>query len=149
MRSPRPHAREAGGEARGDAQGTDRTRHKTLPETRPHGSEQQSPHTHPHIKRHENDDTIRAHITHAFLPSVSDHVVPGFGRVVFFFFGIAQHAHMTQDSSCPGLKDELQKHKCSRSFFKEDPFSQPSLGIPFLHSHLSLLSIRSLKKHCG
>ena len=67
----------------------------------------------------------------------------------FFFFGIAQLAHMTQDSSCPGLKDELQKRECSRSFFKEDPFSHPSRGIPFLHSHVSLLSIRSLKTHCG
>ena len=41
-------------------------------------------HTHPHGKSQRNDDTIRAHITHAFLPSISDHTVPGFGRVFFF-----------------------------------------------------------------
>ena len=43
-------------------------------------------HTHPHGKGQRNDDTVRAHVTHAFLPSISDHTVPGFGRVFFFFF---------------------------------------------------------------
>lgn len=79
-----------GGRRVGKREGTHRaqTEHSTrrLRRRARMGANNKAHHTHPHIKSHENDDTIRAHITHAFLPSVSDHVVPGFGRVFFFFF---------------------------------------------------------------
>lgn len=103
-------------------------------------------HTHPYINNHENDYTTHA-LSHSCISAINFR--PRGTRIWQSAFCIAQHAHMTQESSCPGLKDELQKHKCSRAFFKEDPFGHPSLRIPFWHSHLFLPSIRSLKTHCG
>lgn len=144
---PEPHKREAGG---GEAHRAHTTRHKTLREQRPRGTHRQRP-SHTPARQGPEERRHRPCSHHSCISAINfrPYGTRIWQSVFFFFFGIAQHAHMTQDSSCPGLKDELQKHKCSRSFFKEDPFSHPRLGIPFLHSHLSLLSIRSLKKHCG
>lgn len=113
------------GEGRGDTQGRKRTRHKTHTEKRPRLSKHKE-----QTRTHTSTVMITAAppvlwTTHAFWLKVGvgypSDVVPGSGRV----FGIVQHAHRTQDSSCPGLKDELQKHKCSSPLFKEDPFGHP------------------------
>lgn len=112
-------------------------------ETRPHGSKQQSP-SPTHQEPWEQLTHPCAH--HCAFCRQFQTMVPGFGRV---FYSIAQHAHMTQDSSCQALRMSSKNTNAQDPSSKKIPSSHPSLGIPFLHSHLSLLSIRSLKKHCS
>lgn len=124
---PKPHTGQAGGGREGDTHGWERTRHKT--QRSAHIWTNKNYHAYPHINNHRKDDTIRA-LSHSCISAISFR--PRRARVWQSVFCIARHARMTQDSSWPGLKDELQKHKCSRSLFKENPFGHPSLKDPLL-----------------
>lgn len=86
--------------------------------------------THPHIKNHHDRYTVRAG-GHSCTSAMGFR--PGGTRGWRGVLSNARHAHAAQEPSCPGLKDELQNHKGSGSFFRENPSGYLRLNIPFFH----------------
>lgn len=141
MLSPGPSRGEEGG---GEGEGTHRAEEDKAQDTYREALTNKNHHTHPHIDNHSYDYTIRAS-SHSCISAISFKPC-GIRIWQNVFFCIAQHAHITQDSSCPGLKDELQKHSskdipCVSLILKKK-------SHPYAHFYL-YYPIRSLKTHCG